>query len=147
METAPAQSYRRRQYLVNRPLQYRFVGALLLFFLVLAVVVILGIYVALWGTLYSFELHQDPLTVALFRTVGWVVAVELLLLAPLVFLVGVFISHKVAGPLVRIHAVLAQMAEGRYDIRLTLRKGDALTELADDINRLAAALRQRGAPR
>ena len=147
MNTPPAPSYRRRQYLVNRPMQYRFVGTLLLFFLVLAAVVILGVYVALWGTLYSFDLHQDPLTVSLFRTVGWMVAVELLLLAPFVFLLGVFISHKVAGPLVRIHAVLAQMTEGRYDIHVKLRKGDALIELADDINRLAAALRQRHSPR
>lgn len=135
--------YRRRQLIVNRPLQFRFVGAVLLFFIILTVVSIVGIYLALWGTLYAFQLLEDPLTVALFTTVGWVVMLELLLLAPLVIWMGILITHKVAGPLVRIHAILTQMAAGKFDVHVTLRKGDALIELAEDINRLADFLRQR----
>jgi len=128
---------------VDRTFQFRFVGALLLFLSVLTVATLGGICFALWATLYTFELLSDPVTVSLFTTAGVIVAMELLLLAPVVIVTGILMTHKVAGPLVRIHAALAQMAEGNFDIHLTLRKGDALFELADSINRLAASLRRR----
>ena len=118
---------------------------MLLVLLLMALAAVVGVYLALWFTLYSFELLQDAYLVALFRTVSWTMVLELIVLAPLVSVFGIRLSHKVAGPLVRIRAALADMAQGRFDIRITLRKGDALTELAEDINRLAESLRHRSA--
>ena len=144
-ESTEHRPYRRQHWLVNRSLQFRFVRAMLLVLLLMAVAAVLGVYLALWFTLYSFELLQDAYLVALFRTVSWTVVLELIVLVPLVSVFGIRLSHKVAGPLVRIRAALADMAQGRFDIRITLRKGDALTELAEDINRLAESLRNRSA--
>ena len=140
---AAKQLYRRRRLIVNRPLQFRFVGVMLLFFCVLTVVTLLGLYFALWLTLYTFNLLHDPVIVSLFTTTGMILAFELLLLGPLVIWMGLWLTHKVAGPLVRIRPALEQMEQGRFDTRLSLRKGDALVELADDVNRLAESLRSR----
>ena len=101
-----------------------------------------SIYLALWMTLKAFGLSDDPVTLALVTTVGLVVTLEVLLIAPAVIWIGVRLTHKVAGPLVRINAALQQMARGDFHVHLRLRKGDALGEVAEAINALAASLRQ-----
>jgi hypothetical protein len=135
--------YRRQHWLVNRSFQFRFVRAMLLVLLVMAVVAILGMYGALQLTIAAYDLRREAFIVALFNTVAWTVVVEFILLVPIVGWIGLLLTHKVAGPLVRIRAVLAEMTKGNFDIHLRLRKGDALTDLAEDINRLAAFLRSR----
>ena len=67
----------------------------------------------------------------------------MLVVAPFAVLVGVLLTHRVAGPLVRIQAALEQMSKGDYQVQLTLRPGDSLSELADHVNQLAAILRRR----
>jgi len=129
--------------LVNRPLQYRFVGALLLILLALSGIGLATVCLTLWVTLQTFGLARDPVTVALFATVGWSLTLELLIVAPFVIWLGIVLTHKVAGPLVRIQAALARMVNGDYDVHLRLRKRDALVEVAEGINRLAASLRAR----
>ena len=143
MAQAGVPSYRRRQYIVNRPLQYRFVGAMLFILFFLTIVALGSVYLTLWTTLRTFGLQHDPVTVALFSTVGLSLALELLLVAPFVVWSGILLTHKVAGPLLRIHVALAKMTRGDYNINMHLRKGDALVELADAVNGLALALRNR----
>jgi len=129
--------------LVDRTFQFRFVRVLLLVLCFLTLAAMGGVYLALQVTLRTFELVRDPVSVSLFSTVGLFVALELLLISPLVAWIGILLTHKVAGPLVRIHAAVAQMTEGNFDVRLKLRKGDALEDLAEAMNRLAASLRGR----
>ncbi len=140
---ASAHRQRRRQWIVNRPLQYRFIGAMLLILLVLSFVALTTVYLTLWVTLRTFELQHDPISVALFTTLGLSIALELLIVAPFIIWLGVILTHQVAGPLVRINASLAQMAAGNYDVTMQFRKGDLLGELAEGVNRLAASLRAR----
>jgi signal transduction histidine kinase len=129
--------------IVNRPLQYRFVGAMLLILVALSGIGLATVYLTLWATLQTFGLMHDAVAVALFTTVGWSLALELLVVAPFVIWMSVILTHKVAGPLVRIQAALVRMTNGNYDVSLQLRKFDALVELAEGINRLAASLRAR----
>ena len=135
--------YRRRRLLVDRRLQLRFVRVVVLVLLLTSLAVVGGVCAALWFTLYSFELLKDANLVALFNTITWTVVLELIVLVPIVSWLGILLTHKIAGPLVRIHAALAEMANGTFDIHIKLRKGDALVDLAEDINRLAAYLRSR----
>ena len=87
--------------------------------------------------------NRDPLAVAQATAIGLMVTLELLIIAPVVVLVGVRLTHKVAGPLVRINAALQQLTRGDYNVQITLRRGDSLVELADTINALAGSLRAR----
>lgn len=143
MTSSGARPYRRRQLIVNRALQYRFIGAMLLILLALSGIGLATVYVTLWTTLKTFGLEHDAVTLSLFTTVGWSLTLELLIVAPFVIWMGVLLTHKVAGPLVRIQAALTRMTNGNYDVHLQLRKLDALKELAEGINRLAASLRAR----
>jgi len=142
---APQPPYRRRRYLVNPPFQYRMVGVMLLLLLLQAVAALTSVYLALWVTLRTFGQTHEPLAVAQLSTVGILVTLEMLLLSAFVIWVGIRLTHKVAGPMVRINAALQQMAQGNFDIHIKLRKGDALVELAEAINHLADSLRARRA--
>ena len=139
--TGPA--YRRRRVLVNPPLQFAFVKAMLIVLGVMALAALAAVYVAIRVTLSTFELANDPVIVSLFRSAFWLIMLELLVLTPLVVWLGILLTHKVAGPLVRIFAVLDQMSRGRYDVRITLRKGDMLVELAEAVNRLSENIRSQ----
>ena len=141
MPSPSQRPYRRRHWLVDHRLQLRFVRAVVMLLLLVSFVVVGGVYAALWFTLYSFELLKDAQIVALFNTVSWTVMMELVILMPAVAWAGVLLTHRIAGPLVRIRVALTEMAKGNFDVHLALRKGDALTDLAEDINRLAAFLR------
>jgi len=143
MRPKAPRTFRRRQWIVNRPLQYRFVGLLLIFFGLLTFVTLLAMGVAIWTTLYTFNLLRDPVIISLYTTTAWILAFELVLMSPVVIWLGIRLSHTVAGPLVRIDAALAKMARGDFDVRISLRKGDALIELAEAVNRLAESLRGR----
>lgn len=141
--SALQRSYKRKQLIVHRPLQFRFVRAMLLVLLVMTASALAAVFSGIWFTLYSFELAEDPRIVALFSTVMWTIVVELILLTPFVCWFAIWLSHKIAGPLVRIRKSLAAMTKGEFNVTLHLREGDALIELADDVNRLAASLRSR----
>jgi len=114
---------------------------MLLMLAVLSAGALASVYLALWVTLQTFQVAHEPRAVALLATAGLFVTIELLLLLPVVIWIGVRLTHRVAGPLVRINAALQQLAQGNLDVHVTLRKGDSLVELAGAINTLAASLR------
>ncbi len=135
--------YRRRIWVVNPALQYRFTGILLAAIVVMWAGALASVYLAIWITLRTFDIPSNSSAVTQLGLVGIIVTVELLLIAPIVTWVGIRWTHRVAGPLVRIKWALEQMVQGRFDLHITLRKGDALVDVADAINRLAASLHTR----
>lgn len=141
-----APTYRRRQFIVNRPLQYKFVSFIIIGLVFFVLLALATVYLTMWTTLRTFGLQGDPVTVALFSTVGLSLAMELVLVAPFVGWLGILLTHRVAGPLLRVHVALAKMTQGDFNINIKLRKGDALTDLADAVNALALSLRNRLSP-
>ncbi len=135
--------YRRQHYLVNPPLQYQFIGVMLFVLLILTIGALGSVYIALWLTLKTYDMVADPVAVSQLTTVGLVVTFELLIIAPVVVWIGLRLTHRVAGPLIRIVKALQQLAAGDYSVRVKLRRGDSLTEVADAINLLAEALQSR----
>ncbi len=61
-----------------------------------------------------------------------------------VFAYTLVMSHRIAGPIYRINAVLRDMIEGKYPEAVSLRKGDHLQDTADLIARLSRKLSAAG---
>ncbi len=137
---------RRRQWVVNRPLQFRFVKVMVLVLGGTAAGALGAVYVAVRLTLSSFDLARDPVIMSLLASICWTIVLELVIMTPIVVWLGIRLTHRVAGPLVRIRAALAKLAAGDYNVRIQLRKGDELVEFADMMNTLAASLRARRRP-
>src|SRR5205823_5223414 len=64
-----------------------------------------------------------------------------LVLAGLLFYVILRITHRVAGPAMVIERAIDGLVEGRFDARLTLRRGDYLKSLAAATQRLSDHLK------
>ena len=60
---------------------------------------------------------------------------------------SVLYTHRLVGPTIAFRRHIRSLAEGRYNARTYLRKGDAFAEVADELNRLSEIMeRTKGAP-
>lgn len=71
---------------------------------------------------------------------GWVIVA---LGGILLFMVTVFLTHRISGPLYRLNASIKAMADGDFSFRVILRKKDDAKELAESLNRLSDGLSQK----
>ncbi|MBI4597531.1 MAG: HAMP domain-containing protein [Candidatus Omnitrophica bacterium] len=134
--------YQRRQYLVDRPYQLRFVSRVLMGVLLIAVVSGFVTSTILWRNMYQPELLREHVVVGLLA-VTMTLLVELLVSIPIIFVLGIQQSHRVIGPMSRLKRTLEAIGNGDLSQRITLRQGDALEDLAKSINQMAEKLQQR----
>lgn len=138
------QKFVRKQYLVDRGYQLRFVTRIFAAVLTVAVISSLIATGLLWGTMYQpaetgMQIH---LTVALIA-IAVTLLIELLLSIPVVFFLGIRQSHRIVGPMNRIKKILESYSNGDFSQRIVLREGDALEDLAKALNAMADRLQQR----
>ncbi len=135
--------FKRTRYLVSTKFQLRYVGIILLLMLVTALICSYIIYytvMVLMGEKLSNVYPQGRL-IAIINTVNLKILFSLLLITPIVTVIGIYLSHKIAGPIYRIEKFLDDMALGNLVSRIVLRKGDELMSVADKINILNGSLR------
>lgn len=60
-------------------------------------------------------------------------------------LIGIFISHKIVGPILVLKKNLRQISEGNYNIVMRLRKNDEFQDLKDHFNQMVGALQKNAA--
>jgi len=128
---------RRRQLFVNRSLQGRLLAQVVVywFYCLLSI----ALFAACWITFMKQPASSAELFWELWASCGPALAGSILLL-PLVLLDCLRISNRFAGPIVRIHEVLQQLAEGKPSGPVQLRDKDYWQELAQSINQIV----QRG---
>lgn len=135
--------FRRRRLLV-RPFQVRFVATSLAWFasmlLVMATVVFLPLILELRSDPSSHGTLEAANAILALHDVFWPWMGLLLLL----FAVHItLLSHRVAGPLARFHAVFRAIQSGSVGERIRLRKHDYLHEEAAAFNAALDAIRRR----
>jgi methyl-accepting chemotaxis protein len=83
--------------------------------------------------------HVYPVeeTYTITATVRKNLAIYLGLSTPIIVIFSLLLSHKVAGPLTRIVHGLHDIGEGDFSVRIKLRKGDELLDVANEINEIA----------
>jgi signal transduction histidine kinase len=73
---------------------------------------------------------------------------KLLLVVLVYFVLNVIVSvvytHRLVGPTVAFRRHIRALCDGLYNSRITLRKNDAFSEVAEDLNRLAEVLDKKG---
>jgi len=65
-----------------------------------------------------------------------------LIIIIIVIVIGIFYSHRIAGPVYRIQNDIERVLEGEKDIRIVLRRKDSPKEIADSINLLIERVRK-----
>ena len=143
--------YRRRTYIVNKKVQLRLTFFVTFAILLSSVALSVGAYCAYFSVIvakigivkaadYGLNLKsfigQFPLPIIL--------QLIMLILVSIGFgIYSIFLSHRIIGPLVRLKRAMIELKEKGYTERITIRKGDYLTELIDIFNDMAAAVENK----
>ena len=135
--------WRRKRFLVQR--RYQLKMALLAVALVLALVVLLNF------SLFSSAMRETETALSIAPQFEEYLKAQdraqflLILLASLIFIVGVFLvslleTHKTAGAAVNIRNRMDELRAGNYGARVRLRKDDHLKDLEQSFNDMAESL-------
>lgn len=136
-----APKYRRTHYLNDLSLQMRYI---LVTFLILAAyfgISLWVVYVTGWQNLVErlSMVYPQGRLVEVLGLIYFRMVLGFLLMLPVTFGMTLFLSHTVAGPLVRIKRYLRLMAKGEFDLApLALRRFDELKDVAQLINEVTA---------
>lgn len=153
MESYPQEKrwVRRTRYLINRRFQLRYIGVLILSALFTSLTIggiLYSIVEINWLLQLDRGLHFLPETRELLAyqraLVGIVFSVIFVLMTALLSLWGLFLSHRVAGPVFSISRRLKSIfLEHDFTTPLKLREKDALQEVKEELNETLAFLLSR----
>jgi len=135
--------YTRKQYFTAARFQLKYVGLILLLMFLTGAMCAYVVYyttMLLLGEKLANVYPQGRL-ISMVKLVNLQILFSLILVTPLVALIGIFLSHRIAGPINRMEKFLANMAAGDITSRLVLRSKDEMIRLADGINLVVDSLR------
>ncbi|HOL22208.1 MAG TPA: hypothetical protein PLQ41_05085 [bacterium] len=134
--------FRRRNYLINKPLQFIYSGIMIYLLLIGIIVVGVGTYYLTFNTILNeletqgglsqaYEMVKD-INLLILKRVGTMLVIVLVF----AFGLGVYYLHRIAGPVYRIEKTIREMAEGKKVEPIRLRKKDFFKSLAEAVNKL-----------
>jgi methyl-accepting chemotaxis protein len=134
-------SYRRRILLINKKFQLKFSFFVTSWTLVLSLV----FPSILYGTIEAFtrvlEKKIDLPTLQVIRNLQaetmTAIVLFLIVFMATIFLISIFLSHRIAGPIFRIQSALERWPRGSIEKDVKLRKYDHFIELANSYNAAA----------
>ena len=134
----PAATYRRTQYFIAKKFQLKYIGMILLLVSLTAVMCSYVMYYTMMLTMGDklANVYPQGRLISIVNMVNFRILLTMFLVAPLIIMIGIYASHKVAGPIYRIEKFLGSMAGGDLSMSLTLRRNDELISLAGGINRV-----------
>ena len=124
----------RKQYIVKKGFQLRFMIIIITAMVLIAIVTGLSIYSAVMQTLVN-QFHGENLAM-IQHAITYKLFIRSLLLIFAIAIISVFISHRVAGPIYKFEGIIKDLASGKKVEEFKLRKRDEFYELALAINNL-----------
>jgi signal transduction histidine kinase len=137
---------KRRQLFIKGTLQGRYLRLLVLAMFLPTVFI--------GGCLYYLILHimaeeivfPDAIASLLFpaiQKINIIILIGLPVLFFVILILGLFLSHRIAGPVFRLERDLEEIAEGHFDRRIAFRKKDEMRSVAEKVNRLLDKVQER----
>lgn len=133
--------WRRRQYLIDRKFQWRFVSRLIIPLILGLTIITFADYYFVWS-FFTFPSpgRYENLGFVSLEIIAYIFFYTLCLFIPILGIIGIVISHRIAGPLFHIEHVLKAIGDGALSSRVTLRRKDELKNLAMSVNEMAESL-------
>lgn len=155
--------HKRKKYVIDRSFQYRFIASFLLWIFVSLLVFSAGFTAFYWFRYMAGEnVFSEFITIQkaerIYNEKGEPtgtksvvqppinrielilppILVNNLIIVVLLVIIGIFYSHRIAGPVYRISRDIERVLEGEKGVSIRLRKKDKLKDLAEKINQLIA---------
>ena len=135
--------FRRRQYIIKKGLQFRYIG--LVFGLALLASLVTGwtVFATAWHFLGDklASVYPQGRLVYVLRATNLALIRNLLLISPLVFILGLLFSHKIAGPMYRFEKSAEAISKGNLCVNFYVRKGDEMKHTAITLEEMLESLR------
>jgi len=142
---------RRRKFasLFISPKSLALISLPLLFLVTISIAIVFAIHLTVLRALEQVEifglenlpamntLHQAQHSVTLIGTLG------IAILAVGCFVWWIIFSHRIYGPIIPIRRHIQSLVDGNYSSHISMRAGDHLKEVVDDLNRLAEVLENK----
>ncbi len=138
----------KRKYIVNKELQFH-IAIVMIMEIVLIAVVMSTIIICLndyYQEIFQYIAGPTELRTPLqeINKPVWYFMLGSVSFSLVVFaLVGIFLSHKIAGPLYRLKRVMIDIGKGRLPREVKFRKGDHMHDMADALNEMVQGLKDR----
>lgn len=135
--------HRRKKYLILVRFQLKYILYILFFLYVGAAVAGYTVYWTTWVTLGEKLANVYPRgrLVYIFHAANVALLFRIALITPVFIVLGVFLSHRIAGPIYRIGTYIDTLIKGDYSMGLSLRKKDELKGLALKMSELRDSLK------
>ncbi len=139
--------YERKQFLVDRKIQYRFTRFVMIFVTATAFItsaIVFFVILTLLGDKLAAVYPQGRLMPIIRATY---ISFFMILIAsvPIIYFFSIRFSHLFVGPLGKIYRYLDSIGDGLYIGKLIIRKKDELQDLVNIINNMATNLKSKGA--
>ncbi len=132
---------KRRNILVDKEFQLKYVAKV--FWFTVGMIVLGGVFAFLFTTLIFIKrgltTYIDEfrlLALAIFLTM----VVQIITAAVFIYWEGLYMTHKIVGPWVRIRRMLEEIGNGNFSLRINLRKADEFHDVAAWINHMCDKL-------
>ncbi len=139
----------KRQYIVNKPLQYRFIGLLFTIWFANSLFFTIVLYLIFQGHMNQFyELVPKDGIFPLLTIPALLVSAVAFVAVFGIIVIGImslFISNQIAGPLHRTKMSMNRMIAGDLAFNLQFRESDFLIDFPPVFNAMLDSLRQRSA--
>ena len=147
---AKDRKWKRKIYLINKPLQFSYMGTTIWILLLGIILVGTLTYYITMNTLLTrvetvenlpFAMHQliRDINSTLFKTIG-VVFISLIVFAAAFEIIHL---HRIAGPMHRIEKVLEELSQGKRVGPIRLRKKDFFQNIAESLNKVMKFYNER----
>jgi methyl-accepting chemotaxis protein len=139
--------FRRRHYFVKKDYQFKFILKFCLLIFIGAMISTGLLFLFSQGTLTS-SFEQSRLVikntaVAIFPAVVYTNLITLGLITLAAIFVTLFVSHKLAGPMLRFENELEEIGKGDLTKKIALRKKDQLKDMAESLNKMIEGLHEK----
>jgi methyl-accepting chemotaxis protein len=135
--------FTRRQYFIDKNLQTRYIILMVVVLIVHTFIVLAAVF-SPYILMLSFDYPLDTRAEAakaflLVHGNAWPVIGGFIIFVGILTL---FVTHRIAGPIFRIKRGIRDLADGRLNETIHLRKKDEFHDVAEELNTLAARFRE-----
>lgn len=139
---------RRRNYLVNKPLQFAYAGIAIWLLLIAIILVGTFTYYITLNTILS-QLEMENQLIDAYRIISSInsllvkrLVVLLVAVIILALVLEILFLHRIAGPIYKIEKTLNDLADGKEVDFIKLRKKDFFHSLAGAVNRVIELMKK-----
>ncbi len=136
--------YKRHIYIINKSFQYKYIFIILSIILITIFTVSFTTFYIIWSNIikeYFFIPEASKKLADIFVKTSELLLIPLIILTIIFSIVGVFYSHKIAGPLFRVKRICDELARGNLNQIVKFRKGDEFHDVADALNKVINGLK------